>query len=424
MSVRLDNLAYARSLDAKDPLGSFRDHFVIDDPDLIYLDGNSLGRLPKNTLEHLHHLVDHEWGGRLIRGWNEGWFAAPERIGDKIGQLLGAHAGEVIVADSTSVNLFKLALAAVNHRPGRRKIITDNLNFPSDIYILEGVLRAADEDRELVIVDSEDGIHGPTDALLAQLDSDTALLTLTHTAFKSSFTYDMDRLTQRAHQVGALVLWDLSHSVGAVPVDLQATHADLAVGCTYKYLNAGPGAPAFLYVRKDLQQALGNPVSGWMGSDKMFDFALSYQPAVGARRFLTGTPNILSMMAIEPGVELLLAADMHKIRDKSLQLSEYLIALWEQHLQPLGFRLNSPRDSAERGPHVSLGHDEGWRIDRALIEEMNVLPDFRKPDNIRLGIPPLYTRFEDIFTAVMRMRQVVEEKIYEKYNKDDGPLVT
>lgn len=414
------DFAYAAALDAQDELASFRQRFVIDDPDLIYLDGNSLGRLPHATRQRLHALVEEEWGKRLIRGWNEGWIDAAARIGAKIGALLGAQPDEVLLADSTSVNLFKLALAAVMAQPSRHKIVTDDLNFPSDLYILQGVARLAGRPLRIEVVSSPDGIAGPTAALAAAVDDDTALLTLSHTAFKSGYTYDMTAVTQMAHRVGAPVLWDLSHSAGAVPIDLNGAAADMAVGCTYKYLNGGPGAPAFLYVRRDWQERLANPISGWMGQKAMFDFALAYEPAPGLRRFLSGTPPILSLSAVEPGVDLLLEAGMARVRAKSVRQTAYLVALWEAKLAPLGFRLQSPRAAARRGSHVSLGHDEGLRIDQALIEEMNVLPDFRRPDNIRLGIAPLYTTFAEIHTAVARLRTVVTEKRYEKYSAAAG----
>lgn len=408
-----------RAVDAADYLGHFRDRFVVTDPELVYLDGNSLGRLPKTTNAKLHELVEREWGDRLIRSWNEGWFEAPVRVGDKIGMLFGAAPGETLVADSTSVNLFKLALGAMRFQEGRHKIITDDLNFPSDLYIMQGVMKAIDRPCKMEIIPSADEIHGPVEKIIDAIDEDTALLTLTHTVFKSGYTYDIKALTEAAHAKGALVLWDLSHSVGAVDVDLHEAGVDLAVGCTYKYLNGGPGAPAFLYVRKDLQNKLENPISGWMGRKDLFNFSLDYEPEPGIRHFLTGTPSILSLTAVEPGLDLLLEAGMDRIRKKSLALSDFLIELWEADLKDLGFRLKSPTDQAVRGPHVSLGHDEGLRIDRALIERMKVLPDFRKPDNIRLGIPPLYTSFEDIYRAVKAMKQVVDEGIYKEFEVGD-----
>jgi kynureninase len=413
---------HARKLDAQDELGRFRARFVITEPDLIYLDGNSLGRLPAATVGRLQDAVQREWGERLIRSWNEGWFESPNRLGGKLAGLVGAAADEVVVADSTSVNLFRLALAALQARPGRRTIVTDNLNFPSDLYILQGVCRLVGPDARVRVVKSPDGIHGPVGELAEAIDSDTALVALSHTVFKSGYTYDMPALTAMAHRVGALSLWDLSHSAGAVVVGLNAAAVDLAVGCTYKYLNGGPGAPAFLYVRRDLQDLLANPLSGWIGRHEPFDFGLEYRPAPGIQHFLTGTPSILSLAAVEPGVEMLLEAGMDRVRERSVRMSEYLIALWESQLAPLGFRLNSPRDPARRGSHVSLGHDEGWRISQSLIRDMNVLPDFRQPDNIRLGIAPLYNTFEEIHEAVQRLQAVVVGRHYERYDAAQGKV--
>ncbi len=422
MTVSID-AAYAAALDAQDPLAHFRERFVISDPDLIYMDGNSLGRLPKATLALTEDLLHRQWGERLIRSWNEGWFTAPECVGAKIAALIGAQPDEVIVADSTSVNLFKLVVAALRLQQGRSRILTDNLNFPSDLYILQGAIDTLDKQHQLEIVSSPDDIHGPVIELQAQLDSEVALLTLSHTVFKSGYTYDMSTLTESVHDVGALVLWDLSHSVGALPIDVNAAHVDLAIGCTYKYLNGGPGAPAFLYIRRNLQDQLSNPITGWMGQKNLFQFESVYQPARGLRSFLTGTPPIVSLSLIESGVDLLLEAGLDNLRAKSEQQSNYLIALWEAVLEPLGFSLNSPRDVQQRGSHISLGHIEGLRIDLTLLNDMNVLPDFRTPNNIRLGIAPLYTSFLDIHTTVMRLRDIVAQKLYEKYSSET-PTVT
>jgi len=415
--------AYARSLDSRDPLAYFRGRFAFDEPGLIYLDGNSLGRLPLASQTLAGEIVAGQWGRRLIRSWNEGWFDLPARIGDKLARLLGAEAGEIIVADSTSVNLFKLAVAALRHQAGRTRILTDDLNFPSDVYILQGAVATLGNGHALEIVPSPDGIHGPVDALLERLDERVALVVLSHTVFKSGYVYDMAAITAAAHAVGALVLWDLSHSAGSVPVDLDGADADLAIGCTYKYLNGGPGAPAFLYVRRELQEALANPLSGWMGQHAPFDFALEYAAEPGIRHFLTGTPPVLSLALIEPGVDLLLEAGMDALRAKSIQQTEYMIALWEEILQSRGYTLKSPLDATRRGSHVSLGHAEGWRINQALIRELNVLPDFRAPDNIRLGIAPLYTTFEELHEAVERLRRAVDDRIFARYSSH-RPVVT
>ncbi|GIV94015.1 kynureninase [Chloroflexus aurantiacus] len=422
MTMPLDR-SYADQLDAADDLAGMQQAFVNLEPDMIYLDGNSLGRLPRAAVDLADDLVRRQWGGRLIRGWNEGWFDLPERIGAKIARLVGAAPDEVIVADSTSVNLFKLVVAALRVQRGRMRIISDDLNFPSDLYILQGVVDLLGSGHEIALAYSADGIHGPVETILSLLDHNTALLTLSHVTFKSGFLYDMKALTAAAHAVGALTIWDLSHSVGAVPIDLNGSGVDLAVGCCYKYLNGGPGAPAFLYIRRDLQERLINPISGWMGQRDLFNFDLDYAPAPGLRRFLTGTPPIMSLALIEPGVDLILAAGIERLRAKSIAQTEYLIELWQQRLAPLGYTLNSPRDPARRGSHVSLGHPAGLGIDLALINELNVLPDFRAPDNIRLGITPLYTSFRDIYIAVERLAQAVTEKRYLKY-QSNRPTVT
>jgi kynureninase len=407
---------FARELDARDPLARFRCEFVVDS-DTLYLDGNSLGRLPRRSVERIRDAVERQWGGRLIRAWGEGWFDAPRRVGAKIAPLVGAAEDEVIVADSTSVNLFKLTLAALKARPGRSKVVTDDLNFPSDIYVLRGALELAG-DYKLEIVRSPDGIGVPIEALSDAIDDRTALVTLSHTTFKSGYVHDLAAVTALAHRAGALVLWDLSHSLGAMPISLYEAGVDLAVGCTYKYANGGPGAPAFLYVRRDLQDELANPIPGWFGRRAAFDFGLEYEPSDGIAHFLTGTPPVLSLAAVEPGVDLLLEAGVARLREKSIRQTEYLIALWEALLQPLGFTLNSPRDAERRGSHVSFGHPDGWRIDQALIAEMRVPPDFRLPDNIRFGVAPIYTSFADIHEAVIRLARVVTERRYEKYSRE------
>jgi kynureninase len=408
-------LEEARRLDAADPLAPFRSRFVHPDPALVYLDGNSLGRLAAASQQAATTLIEQQWGDRLIRSWNEGWFDAPERIGAKIARLIGAAPDEVIVADSTSVNLFKLVVAALRARPGRSGILTDDLNFPSDVYILQGVVDLLEHRHRLEIIASPDGIHGPVEALAAAADESTALVTLSHVVFKSGYRYDMAAINRMVHARGALVLWDLSHAAGSVPVDLAGSGADLAIGCTYKYLNGGPGAPAFLYVRRELQEQLINPIAGWMGQRNLFAFGLDYAPAAGMRRFLSGTPPVLSTALIEPGVDLLLEAGMPALHAKSMAQSDYLIGLWERYLKPLGYRLNTPVHAGERGSHVSLGHAEGWRIDQALIKKAGVLPDFRAPDNIRLGIAPLYNSFTDLCRAVIQMKRVVDERQYAEY---------
>ncbi len=410
---------FAENLDGRDPLAAFRSRFVIDEPNLIYLDGNSLGRLTHASLARMQPLVGQEWGHDLIRSWNENWWDAPVRVGEKIAKLVGAAPGQMVACDTTSINLFKLASVALGLLPYRTRILTDTLNFPSDLYILQGLVHLLGERHTLLRVGSQDGDITPDlDALTAAIDSTTALVTLSHVTFKSGYLYDMVAITELAHRFGALVLWDLSHSAGAVPVELDSCNADFAIGCTYKYLNGGPGAPAFLYVRSDLQDQVISPIWAWWGQNAPFAFDLDYTPAPGVARFLTGSQPILSMLAMEAALDPLLEAGMDKLRAKSLLMSEYLIYLTDTFLLPLGFRLGSPRDSERRGSHVSLRHPEGYRINRALIEQMDVLPDFREPDNLRLGLAPLYTSFVDVWEAVDRIRRVVQEKHYLKFPTD------
>jgi kynureninase len=409
-----DGYDEALAADAGDPLAEFRYRFVFTEPDLIYLDGNSLGRMPLTARRLVDVAVEAEWGDRLIRSWNEGWWDLQLKLGDLLAPLIGASAGEVIISDSTSVNLFKLAAAAVRARPGRRTIVTDDLNFPSDVYVLDGIAGLLGDEYRLVVVES-DGIHGPVDALAAAIDSDTALVSLSHTSFKSGYTYDMAAVTEMGHAAGALVLWDLSHSVGAVPVDLRASKADLAVGCTYKYLNGGPGSPAFLYVRSEHQGTLENPITAWWAHTDPFAMDLEFDPVPGIRRFHIGTMPILSLTAIESGVRDVAEAGMERIRSKSVALTEFLISLWETHLESLGFSLASPRDREQRGSHVALAHPDGWPITRALIDGASVIPDFRAPDTLRLGLSPLYTTFLDVHTAVLRLKRVVETGLYEDF---------
>lgn len=412
------SLDYAKQLDSQDPLASYREQFVITDPNLIYFDGNSLGRMPKAAAERAKQIVDEEWGHDLIRGWNKGWWEAPSRVGDKIGQLIGAAAGQVLVSDTTSINLFKLVTAALTLQQNRKRIVTDTLNFPSDLYILQGIVQTFGNRHEIIrIASKDDDITPDISALESAINEDTALVTLSHVLFKSGYIYDMRLITELAHSKGALVLWDLSHSVGSVPIALDKCDVDLAIGCTYKYLNGGPGASAFLYVNKKIQDKLSSPIWGWWGQKNPFDFSLDYEPAAGAQRFLVGTQPMISLLTMEAALEPTLNAGMDAIRAKSILMTDYASFLTDNWLAPLGFSLGSPRDSAMRGSHISIRHTEGYRINRALIEEMNIIPDFREPDNIRLGFAPLYTSFTEIWEGFDRIKRVMKEKRYEIYPK-------
>jgi kynureninase len=416
MSIDLSK-SFAKALDEKDALASFRGLFHIPDPDLIYADGNSLGRLPLKTLARMKEILEQEWGMELIRGWNKGWFEAPRRVGEKVAHLIGASRGQTIVCDSTSVNLYKLTLFALSMRPGRDKVVSDDLNFPSDLYVLQGALHQSKGDHHLHLVPSGDGISMDEDVLIQAIDERTALVTLSHVAFKSGFLYDIEKIAKQVKGAGAIFLVDLSHSVGVVPIELNRWGVDMAVGCTYKYLNGGPGSPAFLYVNQAMQESGVSPIWGWMGQSIPFDFALDYTPSEGITKFLIGTPPILSLLALDPALDIVINAGIEVIRDKSTQLTTYFIQLVEEKLTSWGFQLGSPKDPDRRGSHVSLRHPEGYRINKALIQEMAIIPDFREPDHIRFGLAPLYTSFQEVWQIIENIKQVMVEKRYEKYSE-------
>lgn len=401
--------SYAQALDTADKLASFRDRFVHQDRDVIYLDGNSLGPLPFRTQAQIAEVIDQEWGVGLVRSWSK-WIELPRQAGDMVAEhLVGAAAGQVIVCDSVTVNLYKLACAALGARPGRDVIITDDDNFPTDRYVLEGVAEQRGCELRLIHTDADTGVS--EQSLADALDERTALVCLSHVAYRSGALADMARLTALGHQSGALMLWDLSHSVGAVPVELDAAGADLAVGCTYKYGNAGPGAPGFLYVREALQGQLRQPIWGWFGQRNQFEMGPRYDPAPGIDAFQTGTPNIIGTVAVEEGARLLGEAGMPELRAKSIELTSYLIALADAWLVPLDFAIASPRDVTRRGAHVTLRHDDAWQLSQALIRA-GVVGDYRTPGRLRLGPVPIYTTFTEIWTALDRLREIAASKSY------------
>jgi kynureninase len=401
--------SYAQALDAADQLAPFRDRFVRHDRELIYLDGNSLGQLPVRTQARIAEVVDQDWGVGLVRSWNK-WIQLPRQAGDMLGDhLVGAAAGQVVVCDSVTVNLYKLAWAALDARPGRDVFITDDDNFPTDRYVLEGIAAQRGCELRLIHTDIDRGIS--EQALAEALDERVALVSLSHVAYRSAALADMTRLTELVHRAGALALWDLSHSVGSVPVQLDSSGADLAVGCTYKYVNGGPGAPGFLYVREDLQSLIRQPIWGWFSQHDQFAMGPRYDPAPGIGAFLTGTPNIIGTVAVEEGARLLGEAGITALRAKSIELTSYLIALADEWLAPLGFTIASPRDSARRGGHVSLRHDDAWQISQALIKA-DVVGDYRTPDRLRLCPVPIFTSFTEVWEAMDRLRDITASKSY------------
>jgi kynureninase len=397
----MPTLAEARALDVRDPIAGYRKQFALP-AGVIYLDGNSLGALPLGTAARLGEVIRREWGEGLVRSWNSaGWIGMPRRVGGMIAPLIGAEADEVIACDSTSVNLFKLMAAALAMRAGRKIVLSEPGNFPTDLHLIFGLEAQGLAERRLV----------PAEGLEAAIDDSVAVLLLTHVHYKTGAMHDMARLTRAAHAAGALVLWDLSHSAGAVPVDLNGCEADLAVGCGYKYMNGGPGAPAFAFVARRHQATLRQPLTGWMGHAAPFAFRDDYAPAPGIDRLLTGTPPILGLAALEEGVRLIAEIGVERLARKSLRLSEFLRTAVAEIAPDLP--CVSPEDPAPRGSHLSFRHPEAYAIAQALIAR-GVIPDFRDPDILRLGLAPAYLRFEDCWHAAQALGEVLASGEWER----------
>jgi len=410
--------AAAEALDAADPLAGFRARFAgagddASDPTRpLYLDGNSLGRMPVETPAALARVVEEQWARGLVRSWSS-WIGAATRVGDLLAEgVLGARPGEVLVADSTTVDLYKLLVAAADARPGRDVLVCVADDFPTDRYVVAGVAQARGMTVREVPADIDQGLDPAV--LAAALDERVAVVVLSAVAYRSGALADVAAVTATAREAGALVLWDLSHAAGAVPVDLAANGADLAVGCTYKYLNGGPGAPAFLYVRRELQEQLRQPIWGWFGQRDQFAMGPAYDPAPGIERFAVGTPPVLATVAVEVGARLVADAGVDRLAVKGRALGELVVALADAWLAPHGVALASPRDPARRGSHVALAHPDAWRLTQALVDR-GVVPDFRTPDRVRLGPAPLYTRFVDVWDAMDCFREVLASRAHEGY---------
>ena len=407
-------LEEARAWDAADPLAEYRDRFELPDG-VIYLDGNSLGPLPKATPARIERLLRSEWGGGLIRSWNAtpdgepGWIGWPQRLGSTIAPLVGAQPDEVIVADSVSVNLFKLIAAALEMRPGRKAVLSERGNFPTDLYMIEGLERQGLTERRLA----------ERAELPSALGEDVALLLLTHVHYRTGERHDMAALTRAAHEAGALVLWDLSHSVGALPVDLDAIGADFAVGCGYKYLNGGPGAPAFAYVARRHHEALRQPLSGWMGHARPFAFDDDYAPAPGVDRLLCGTPPVLGMAALEVGAALVAEIGVERLWGKSIALRRWFL----ECLDGSDLELVSPADQAAGGSQLCFRHAHAYALTQALIAR-GVIGDFREPDILRLGFAPAYLSFEDTARAATALREVLRTGAWDAPEYRERAAVT
>jgi kynureninase len=401
-----DTVLKAAALDAADPLASYRGAFVDSDSLVAYLDGNSLGRPLRVTRAHLADFVDGEWGSRLIRAWDELWMERPLALGDRLGRtVLGAGAGQTFVGDSTTVMLYKLVHAALSARPGRTEIVADTENFPTDRYIVESVAAATGLTIRWIEPDPAAGV---TLAEVARVLSErTALVLLSHVAYKSAFIADMPGITAAVHDAGALVLWDLCHAAGAVELSLDAAGIDLAAGCTYKYLNGGPGSPAFGYVAARLSDELVQPITGWMGHARPFEMGPGYAPAAGLRRFISGTPPILGMLPLMDMLDLIEQATLPAIRAKSVALTEFAVEVADEMLAPLGVTLASPRDPEVRGGHVTLEHPRMSEVVAALWGQ-DIIPDFRPPQGLRVGLSPLSTTFTEVATALTRVQALLD----------------
>ena len=401
----------ARELDAADPLAPYRDRFALP-AETIYLAGNSLGCLPKDTPARIAEVVGEEWGRDLIGSWNTAdWIVMPQRIGGKIAPLIGAAPHEVIACDSVSVNLFKLIAAALQMQPGRKTVLSEPGNFPTDLYMIEGLEKQGLATRRLA----------ERDRILEALDEDVALLLLTHTHYKTGAVFDMAELTRAAHDKGALVLWDLSHSVGAMPVDLNGCEADFAVGCGYKYLNGGPGAPAFAYVAERHHSSLAQPLTGWMGHARPFEFLDDYAPAPGTDRLLCGTPPILALAALEVGVDLIAEIGVERLFAKSQALSEFFRECLSE--RGIALELVSPEDPERRGSHLSFRHENAYALSQALIAR-GVVGDFRDPDILRLGFAPAYLRFEDMAGAARALADILDTGEWKRPEFSERSAVT
>jgi kynureninase len=405
-------------LDKADPLRAFKELFELDEH-VIYLDGNSLGPLPKKTGILIQELVQEQWGKRLIRSWNEDWLVSQKRIANKIAKLIHAEENEVLISDSVSANLYKLAFAALKAQNGKNKILTDDLNFPSDLYIFQGLIEQSFPVKVLETIPQKD-LEKANEQILTAISAETALVSLSHVTYKGAFQYDVKSINEKAKSNGALNLWDLSHAVGAVHIDVKSMQIDMAVGCTYKYLNGGPGAPSFLYVSKALQNSLVNPIAGWFSHTNPFEFNPDFVTSNTIQRFAVGTPPVLSLKAIEPGIDIFLDAGMKNIHFKSVELFELFFQLFQYFLKEINFNIETPITAASRGSHIALTHDEAYRINLSLInpriDRKTIITDHRPPNNIRIALTPLYLSFGELYETVLRLKEIVDTKEFENHS--------
>ena len=413
-----DFKAKAAALDLQDPLRYYREEFVLQ-ADTIYLDGNSLGVLPKRTIQVLEETINHQWGSRLIRSWNQDWLASKDRIATKIAKLINADPDEVIIADSVSVNLYKLAFASLAYQKNKNEIITDSLNFPSDLYILQEICQQSFKNKKLKVIE-QSHYNQANENILDAITQETALVSFSHVTFQNAFRYDVKKINEKAGENNAINLWDLSHAIGAVTIDVKILKMDLAVGCTYKFLNGGPGAPAFLYVSKAWQKKLQNPIAGWFSHKAPFNFSPSFKASDTIQNFAVGTLPILSSKAIEPGIDIFEHAGIHNIQNKSNLLFILFIQLFQFYLKKREFDIATPLKAEERGSHIALTHNEAYRINLSLInpriDRKTIVTDHRPPNIIRIALTPLYLSFSELYETVMRLVEIVDSKEFENHS--------
>ena len=408
------DLSNAKLLDKKDVLSKFHSLFYHKKNE-IYFDGNSLGKLPLKAQKTIEEAVQKQWGEGLIRSWNQYWLSLSSRISDKYSELLGAEKGEIIIGESTSVSLYQVTYALLKEGSFPKHLSTDILNFPTDLYVLEGLEKSFGIP-SLKIISYKNEVEAEIEILKASIKNNPGIICLSLVSYKSAYLYPMKQLNRWASKHHSIIVWDLSHAVGAVAIDLKETETMIALGCTYKYMNGGPGAPAFLYINEEWHSKLLNPIQGWFGHQRPFDFSKKYEAAKSIKRFASGTPAILSLLGMEAGIDITLEAGIKLLQEKSIQQSEAFIKEIIQQLVPLGFSIESPLDHCKRGSHVTISHYASWQICQALIagndEHPKIIPDFRPPHFIRFGITPLYTRFEEIKTVIQVLKQIVERKLY------------
>ena len=418
----ISEIKISQTLDKKDPLRSFKKEFINTENE-IYLDGNSLGKLPKQSKMILQNVVENEWGNNLIQSWNDYWLETVDRISFKLEKLFKSSKNEIIIGESTSVYLYQILSSLINSNKYNTHFISDNLNFPSDLYVIDGICKTK-EGCTSTIVDYDSDIEANIDLLKKSIKEKPGIVCLSLVSYKSSWLYPMKDLNKWAYENNSIIVWDLSHAAGAVNIDFKETNTLVAVGCTYKFLNGGPGSPAYLYVKTNLLNSINNPINGWFGHSNPFSFSKDFDQDKGIKKFSNGTPNILSIVPIETGVDIILRAKIANIEFKSKKQSEYLKELIFKFLIPLGFKFESPINSLNRGSHISISHTESWRICKSLQSgSIKIIPDYRPPNYIRLGISPLYTSYEDLTKTVFKLAQIVNNKEYLEHTKA-RPLVT